>query len=91
VGPTAAGLRPGLRFGIIDHALAPVEGSLGRQRPDAFRQLKQDLAVVVSAESLFTLTDLCKLSPDEAIASAVRCARTITAAAISECSGPPPA
>jgi AcrR family transcriptional regulator len=91
VRPKAAGLRPGLRFGIIDHALAPVEGSLGRQRPDAFRQLKQDLAVVVSAESLFTLTDLCKLSPDEAIASAVRCAKTITAAAVSECSGPPPA
>jgi AcrR family transcriptional regulator len=91
VRPQAAAIRPGLRFAIIDHALAPVEGSLGRQRPDAFRQLKQDLAVVVSAESLFTLTDLCNLSPDEAIASAVRCARTITAAAVSESQASPPA
>jgi AcrR family transcriptional regulator len=90
VRPQAAGLRPGLRFAIIDHALAPAEGSLGRQRPDRFRQLKQDLAVVVSAEALFTLTDLCNLAPDEAIASAVRCARTITAAAVSECPGLPP-
>jgi AcrR family transcriptional regulator len=84
VQPQAADIRPGYRFGIIDHALAPLEGGLGQQRPEAFRQLKQDLAIVVSAEALFTLTDLCKLSPDEAIASAVRSARTITAAAISE-------
>jgi AcrR family transcriptional regulator len=84
VRPGAAGLRPGYRFGIIDHALAPLEGSLGRGRPGELRQLKQDLAVVVSAEALFTLTDLCQLSPDEAIASAVRSARTITAAAVSE-------
>jgi AcrR family transcriptional regulator len=80
----AAGIRPGYRFGIIDLALAPLEGSLGRQHPEAFRQLKQDLAIVVSAEALFTLTDLCQLSPDAAIASAVRSARTLTAAAISE-------
>ena len=38
---------------------------------------------MVSAEALFTLTDLYELSPDEAIASAVRAARTITAAAVS--------
>jgi AcrR family transcriptional regulator len=85
VRPQAADIRPGYRFGIIDHALAPLEGGLGQQHPEAFRQLKQDLAIVVSAEALFTLTDLCKLSPDEAIASAVRSARTITAAAVSEC------
>ena len=84
VRPRYAGLRPGYRFGIIDHALAPLEDSLGWRRPEAFRQLKQDLAVVVSAEALFTLTDLCLLSPEAAIASAVRCARTLTAAAISE-------
>jgi AcrR family transcriptional regulator len=83
VRPEAAGIRPGHRFGIIDHALAPLEHSLGRRSPEAFRQLKQDLAIVVSAEALFTLTDLCGLAPDEAIASAVRSARTITAAAIS--------
>jgi AcrR family transcriptional regulator len=82
VRPGAPGFRPGHRFGIIDHALAPLERSLGWQDAEAFRQLKQDLAIVVSAEALFTLTDLCHLSPDEAIASAVRSARTITAAAV---------
>jgi AcrR family transcriptional regulator len=81
VRPQAAGFRPGYRFGIIDQALTPLESTLARRNPDAFRQLKQDLAIVVSAEALFTLTDLCGLSPDEAIASAVRSARTITAAA----------
>ena len=29
--------------------------------------LKQDLAVVVSAEAFFVLTDLCGLAPDDAI------------------------
>jgi AcrR family transcriptional regulator len=91
VQPRAAGIRPGYRFGVIDHALAPLESSLGHQNPEAFRQLKQDLAIVVSAEALFTLTDLYELSPDEAIASAVRAARTITAAAVSQCSTVPQA
>jgi AcrR family transcriptional regulator len=81
--PGSASMRPGLRFGLIDHALAPLEATLGQQRPAALRQLKQDLALVMSAEALFTLTDLCGLTPDEAIVSAVRTARTITAAALS--------
>jgi len=42
--------------------------------PAAFAQLKNDLAVVVSAEALFVLTDLCGLQPDDAIASATRTA-----------------
>ena len=46
--------------------------------------LKQDLAIVVSAEALFVLTDLCGLSPDDAIASAVRTATTLTSAAFAE-------
>jgi hypothetical protein len=37
--------------------------------------------VVVSAEALFSLTDLCGLSPDEAVASAARTPATLTAAA----------
>jgi AcrR family transcriptional regulator len=78
----SAAIRPGYRFGLIDHALAPLDGTLGRQDPEALRQLKQDLAVVVSAEALFTLTDLCELSADDAIASATHTARTITAAAL---------
>jgi len=49
----------------------------------ALAQLKRDLAVVVSAEALFTLTDLCGLSPDDAIASAVRTAAAVTGVAFS--------
>jgi NAD(P)-dependent dehydrogenase (short-subunit alcohol dehydrogenase family) len=70
----------------LGRAFAPLETSLGRQSPQAFRLLKQDLAIVVSAEALFTLTDLYELSPDESIASAVRAARTITAAAVGQVS-----
>ncbi|HEY6496429.1 MAG TPA: TetR/AcrR family transcriptional regulator [Trebonia sp.] len=89
--PEATGIRPGHRFGIIEHALAPLQATLGRQSPRAFRLLKQDLAIVVSAEALFTLTDLYGLPPDEAIASAVRTARTITAAAVNQLSTGPQA
>jgi AcrR family transcriptional regulator len=73
--PGLAPVRPGIRFGLIDRALAP----FGDGRDLA--QLKRGLAVVVSAEALFTLTDLCGLSPEEAIASAARTAATLTAAA----------
>jgi AcrR family transcriptional regulator len=74
---TRAGL-PGIRFGLVDHALAPFgEGA-------DLAQLKRDLAVTVSAEALFTLTDLCGLSPEEAIASAMRTAATLTAAAFAQ-------
>ena len=76
--PAAAGERPGLRFGLIDHAIAPFAASLA---PAAMTRLKLDLAVVVSAEAFFTLTDLCGLAPDDAIASAVRTATTLTRAA----------
>jgi AcrR family transcriptional regulator len=82
VQPGSAARRPGHRLGIIDHALAPLESTLGRRDPEAFRQLKLELGIVVSAEALFTLTDLYELSPEEAIATAVRAARTITAAAV---------
>jgi len=81
VRPDTPAVRPGYRFGLIDLALAPLDATLGRRNPAALRQLKQDLAVVVSAEALFTLTDLCGLSPDDAIASAVHTVRTITGAA----------
>jgi AcrR family transcriptional regulator len=85
VRPDSAAIRPGYRFGLIDHALAPLGATLGRRHPEALQQLKQDLALVVSAEALFTLTDLCGLSPREAITSAVHTARTITAAAAADC------
>jgi len=79
--PETATARPGVRFGLIAHALAPLEWSMGATDPEAFSQLKRDLAVVVSAEALFTLTDLCGLGPDDAVASAVRTAVTLTEAA----------
>ena len=75
--PGLAPPRPGIRFGLIDYALAPF-----RDRAD-LAQLKRDLAVTVSAEALFTLTDLCGLGPEEAIASAAETAATLTAAAFS--------
>ncbi|WSQ12679.1 TetR/AcrR family transcriptional regulator [Streptomyces sp. NBC_01231] len=74
--------RPGIRFGLIDHALLPLQDTLGATDPEAFTQLERDLAVVVSAEALFTLTDLCGLDPEEAVSSAVRTAETLTRAAV---------
>ena len=79
--PELTGARPGCRFGLIDEALIPLEGTLGAADPARFTRLKQDLAAVVSAEALFTLTDLARLTPDEAIASLARTAATVTRAA----------
>ncbi|MEU6769689.1 TetR/AcrR family transcriptional regulator [Streptomyces sp. NPDC046759] len=80
--PEAGSTRPGIRFGLIDHALLPLERTLGAADPDGFTQLKRDLAVAVSAEALFTLTDLCGLDPEQAVASAVHTATTLTEAAV---------
>jgi AcrR family transcriptional regulator len=82
VRPDAAGLRPARRFGLMRAALAPLETTLAVTDPSAFEQLTLDLAVIVSAEALFTLTDLCGLTPDAAIRSAVHTARAVTAAAL---------
>jgi len=71
----AADRRPVQRFGLIDAALAGLD-------PATTEQLRRDLAVVMSAEALFILTDLCGLSGADAVASAVRTARTVTAAAL---------
>ncbi|MDT5039703.1 MAG: hypothetical protein QOE51_688 [Actinoplanes sp.] len=79
--PARADARPGLRFGLIEYALSPLEGVLSAA---ARRQLENDLAVVVSAEALFCLTDLCGLGSEEAIASVVHTATTLTRAALSE-------
>jgi AcrR family transcriptional regulator len=84
--PELAPARPGLRFGLIDEALAPLNETLGATDPARFGRLKQDLAAVVSAEALFSLTDLARLAPGEAVASLVRTATTITQAAL--CAAP---
>jgi AcrR family transcriptional regulator len=83
-----ATLRPGMRFGLIEHALAPLAAAPGALAPAALRQLERDLAVVVSAEALFVLTDLCGLGPDEAVASAVHTATALTRAALAPGSAP---
>ena len=75
--PGLAPVRPGIRFGLIDYALAPFGDGAD------LAQLKRDLAVTLSAEALFTLTDLCGLGPAEAISSAAQTAATLTAAAFS--------
>jgi AcrR family transcriptional regulator len=76
--PEIAARRPGHRFGLIDAALTPAADRLD---PVALAQLRRDLAVVVSADALFTLTDLCELSRPDAVDSAVQTARALTKAA----------
>jgi len=68
--------RPGLRFGLIDEALAPLGDT-----PE-LEQLRRGLTVVISAEALFSLTDLYGLPPDEAIASLVSTAALMTKACL---------
>jgi AcrR family transcriptional regulator len=77
--PQLTGLRPARRLGLIDVALRPVTGL----EPARLEQLKLSLAIVVSAEALFTLLDLCDLAPDDAVATAVATARTLTSTALS--------
>lgn len=72
----AATTRPGMRFGLIDFALAPAGESA------ALAQLKRDLAVVMGAEALFCLLDQCGIPPEEAIASIVHTATTLTRATL---------
>ena len=76
--PADAARRPGHRIGLIDAALAP---AADRIDPAGLAQLRRDLAVVVSADALFTLTDLCGLQRPDAVDSAVHTARTLTEAA----------
>jgi AcrR family transcriptional regulator len=82
--PESVQTRPGIRFALVDQALDPVVTPAGPSAAALLARLKQDLAAVVSAEAFFSLTDLCGLSVDDAIASLVRTARLITAAAVPE-------
>jgi AcrR family transcriptional regulator len=78
--PELAAHRPGIRFGLINQALDPIADTLPLP-PERLAQLKHDLAAIISAEALFSLTDLCRLTPDDAVGSLVRTATTIAAAA----------
>jgi len=84
---TGAATRPAMRFGLIDHALAPLDDTLGVTDQAAVRQLKNGLAVVVSAEALFALTDLARLDPEDAVASVVHTATALTRAALDSAAG----
>jgi AcrR family transcriptional regulator len=84
--PDLGRARPGIRFGLIDSALAPFVDTFETANPGRLAQLRLDLAVVVSAEALFCLTDLCGLSIEDAIESAEKTARTLTAAAFRQIS-----
>jgi AcrR family transcriptional regulator len=76
--------RPGIRFGLIECALAPFVDAFEATHPELLTQLRLDLAVVVSADALFSLTDLCGLSIEDAIDSAEKTASTLTAAAFTQ-------
>jgi hypothetical protein len=67
---------------IVEHALAPLDDTLGVTDPERLAQLKRDLAAVVSADAFFTLTDVAGIQSDEAIASLVRTAMTVTRVAV---------
>jgi AcrR family transcriptional regulator len=69
----ASDARPAHRFEVIDYALAPMPAGPDREA------LVRSLAVVISAESLFTLLDLCGLDPDAATASLAATARVCAA------------
>jgi AcrR family transcriptional regulator len=89
--PALAPARPGFRFGLIDEALDPVLRPPDTASAARAAQLKQDLAAILSAEALFSLTDLCGLSADNAIGSLRRTAQTITRAALAEMTAARPA
>ncbi|WNV85925.1 TetR/AcrR family transcriptional regulator [Umezawaea sp. Da 62-37] len=71
-------VRPGNRFAFIRLALEPWSATAA---PAAVDRLTRELAVVISAEALFTLVDMCDLDPEDAVASLVRTARTLTTVA----------
>jgi hypothetical protein len=52
--------------------------------PELLVQLRLALAVVVSADALFTLAGLCGLSLEDAIDSAEKTARTLASAAFQQ-------
>lgn len=80
--PDLARVRPGIRLALIDYALDPLTDDWKGRGAKARIRLKQDLSVVISAESVFSLVDLSRLSADDAVASIVRSATAITIAAL---------
>ncbi len=76
------GARPGHRIELIESALAPLSVHDNDAVGSRLGHLRNDLAVVVSAEALFTLVDLKAMTPDGAVASVIAAARRLVAEAI---------
>jgi AcrR family transcriptional regulator len=85
---TARAVRPGYRFALIDQALAPLSAHQPGIDAATLEQLRRDLAVVVSAEAVLTLTDLYGLDCEAAVASIVHTACLITDATLSRVEAP---
>ena len=83
--PGSADARPALRLGLIDSALSPLSEAGG---PAALAQLKLGLSAVISAEALFSLTDLHGLDPETAIGVIVRNATAVTRDALADWRNP---
>ena len=81
---TAREIRPGYRFALIDAALAPLSGASPGIDAVTLEQLRRDLAVVISAEAVLTLTDLYALDPETAVKSIVHTARLIAQATLTQ-------
>src|SRR4029077_9970503 len=62
---TARAVRPGYRFGLIDQALSPLSAHAPSIDAATLEQLRRDLAVVISAEAVLSLTDLYGLDSAE--------------------------
>jgi AcrR family transcriptional regulator len=82
--PGGSAVRPGLRYGLIDAALAPLEDTLGAEDPAALARLKLGLAALVGAEALLTLIDQRGLEAEPVIAGLVDAAALLTRAAVAE-------
>lgn len=82
--PAMASARPYVRGELIDLALEPLRHTLEGADSDALVRLKQELVTVISAETLFCLTDRLGLDVDDAVARITRMAATLTTAAIGD-------
>jgi AcrR family transcriptional regulator len=82
VRPERAGIRPDIRGELIRLALEPLRQAPGAVGPDGTARLERQLTVVMSAESLFCLTDRLGLADDVAIAEITAMATTLTRAAV---------
>ena len=79
---TGRQVRPGYRFALIDQALAPLSVPTSDIDAATLEQLRRDLAIVISAEAVLTLTDLYGLDADAVVTSVVHTARLITEATL---------